>query len=209
MRLGCGGCLLTLTLLAATGTSVWGTVRALRDPGLSPARVTADDAAHAQQKIFRLIRGSATDPLVLTEGELNAVVARNLDPRDLPFNRPTIALRDGDNVEIAGHVPLAQLLADSSLRWMTALLPAAWGSRPVWLQVRAHAELEHRPRPQLQLDVRRVLIGQQRVPAVTLRLIVDPTRLRFLRVTLPDTVADLRIHSGRVVIRLTSSRERT
>jgi hypothetical protein len=198
-----------LGLLAVIGTSVWGTSRALEDPALIPPRPTAEDAAHAQQKLVRLIRGSATEPIVMSEAELNAFISRNLDARDLPFDRPIVFLRDGNAVDILGQVPLGRLLAESPFGAAAELVPRRWTSRPVWLQMRAHAQFESGPRRQLRLDVRRFAVGQQQVPALALRVMLDPARLRFLRMPLPDTVADVRIQTGRIVIRPTSSRERT
>jgi hypothetical protein len=197
-----------LGLLAVIGTSVWGTSRALEDPALIPPRPTAEDAAHAQQKLVRLIRGSATEPVVMSEAELNAFISRNLDVRDLPFDRPMVFLHDGNGVDILGQIPLGRLLAESPFGAAAELVPTRWTSHPVWLQMWAHAQFEPGPRRQLRLDVRRVAVGQQRLPALALRVILDPARLRFLRMPLPDTVADVRIQSGRIVIRPTSSRER-
>lgn len=210
MRLGCGGCLTLVIfgLLATIGTSVWGTSRVLQNPAVTPVRATAEDAARAQQKLFRLVRGSATEPVVVSEAEVNAFVSRNVERSEMPFDQPVIFLRDGDVVEIVGQVPVGRLLADSPLGAMAGLLPERWSARPVWLQVAAHARLERRPRPQLRLDVRRLALGQQRLPVLALRLLFEPARLRFVRLTVPDTVAEVRIQSGRVVIRPTSSRER-
>ena len=196
-------------LLATLGTSIWGTSRVLQNPGVPPVRTTAEDAARAQQKLFRLVRGSATDAVVVSEAEVNAFVARNVERGEMPFDQPVIFLRDGDVVEIAGQVPVGRLLADSPLSALAGALPERWSAHPVWLQVAAHARLERRPRPQLRLDVRRLSLGQQRLPVVALRLLFEPARLRFVRLSVPDTVAELRIQSGRVVIRPTSSRERT
>jgi hypothetical protein len=198
-----------LGFLATIGTSVWGTSRALRDPGVRSIRSTAEDAARAQQKLFRLVRGSARDPVVLSEAEVNAFVSRNVDLRDLPFDEPLVFLREGDVVEIVGQIPLGRLLAESPVWPVSGLLPERWSGWPVWLQVTSRVTFEREPRPRLRLDPRRVTVGQQRVPAVALRILVEPARLRFVRITLPDSVADVRTQSGRVVIRPTSSRERT
>ena len=212
MRLGCGGCLTSLVmfgLLASLGTSVWGTSRALQNPGIVPVRTTAEDATRAQQKLFRVVRGAATDPVVLSEVELNAFVSRNVDRRDLPFDQPVIFLHDGETVDIIGQMPLGRLLAESPLGLIASLLPERWRARPMWLQVGTRAEFEREPRRQLRLDVQRVTIGQQRLPAIALRLLFEPARLRFVRIAVPATVGDIRIQSGRLVIRPTSSRERT
>lgn len=197
-------------LLATIGVSFWGASRALEAPTITPVRrPTAEDAARAQQKLFRLVRGSASEPIAMSEAEINAFVSRNVDPRDLPFDRPTIVFHDGDILEIVGEVPLARLLADSPLGFVGGLLPERWRARPVWIQVAAHARLERRPRTQLRLDVQRMAIGRQRVPTLALRLLFDPARLRFVRLVVPETVTEIRIQSGRVLIRPASSRERT
>lgn len=212
MRLGCGGCLTSLVmfgLLATLGASVWGTSRALENPGIPPLRVSAEDAARAQQKLFRLIRGGGSEPLVVTEAEINAFVSRNVDRRDLPFDDPLIFLREGEAVEIVGQMPLGRLLAESPLGLLTGLMPERWRAHPVWLQVGTRAEFEREPRRQLRLHVRHVTVGQQRLPAIALRLLFEPARLRFVRIAVPATIADIRIQSGRIVIRATSSRERT
>jgi hypothetical protein len=212
VRVGCGGCLTSLVILgflAIVGTSVWGTSRALQDPAIATVAPTAEDAARAQQKLARLVRGAAREQVVLSEAELNAFVSRNVDRRDLPFDQPLIFLHDGEVLEIVGQIPLGRLLAESPLGLLAGLLPERWSARPVWLRVASRARFDRDPRPQLRLDVRRVTLGQQRVPAIALRVLFDPARLRFVRVKLPDTVGDVRIQTGRAVIRPTSSRERT
>lgn len=212
MRLGCGGCLTSLvllSLLATGGGALWGASRALEDPAIPVVRVTAEDATRAQQKLFRLLRGSAKEPVVLSEAELTAFVSRSVDQRDLPFEDPLILLHEGDVLKIVGRMPLAHLLAESPLSILAALLPARWSTRAVWLQIATRAEFEREPRRQLRLDIRRVTVGRQRLPVAALLLLLEPARLRFVRMTLPETVADVRIEAGRAVIQPTSSRERT
>ena len=212
MRVGCGGCLTSLVmlgLLATVGTSVWGTSRALQNPRIAAAPATAEDAARAQQKLFRLIRGGWKESVVISQAEINAFVSRNVDRRELPFDDPLIVLHDGDRVDVIGQLPLGRLVAESPLGSLSGLLPERWSSRPVWLQVATRAEFEREPRRQLRLDVRGVTVGQQRLPAIALRVLFEPARLRFVRVPLPETVADVRIQSGRAVIRPILSRERT
>ena len=196
-------------LLASVGTSVWGTSRALRTPAVHAVPTTAEDAARAQQKLFRVAKGGARDPVVVSEAEINAFVSRNVDRGDLPFDDPLILLHDGDGVQIVGQLPLGRLLAESPLGILSGFLPERWSSRPVWIQLETRAEFERAPRRQLRLDVRRVAVGQQRLPAIALRVLFEPARLRFIRVPLPDAVADVRIQNGRAIIRPTSSRERT
>ena len=146
---------------------------------------------------------------MVSEAEVNAFVSRNVDGRDLPFDETLILLREGDVVEVVGSIPLGRLLEESPLGLVGGLLPERWSARPVWLRVTSRAKFERQPRPQLRLDPRRVTVGRQQVPVLALRVLFEPARLRFVRMTLPDSVADVRIQSGRAVIRPTSSRERT
>jgi hypothetical protein len=47
------------------------------------------------------------------------------------------------------------------------------------------------------------------VPAFALRLVMDPSSLRLMRIALPPEVQTVRIERGRVVIQATSSPSRT
>lgn len=212
MRLGCSGCVTSIVMLGlfvSVAAGAWGTARALQDPGDPAVVSTPEDAARAQQKLFRLARGAARENVVLSEAEINAFVSRNVDPRDLPFEEPIVLLRAHDVVELAGRVSLGRLLAASPLALIADVLPAGWLARRVFLRLAAHAEFELAPRRQLRLDVREVTVGQQRLPAFTLRLLFEPASLRFVRIALPDNVADVRIESGRAVIQPISPRGRT
>jgi hypothetical protein len=61
------------------------------------------------------------------------------------------------------------------------------------------------PRRTVRLDARRVVIGRQRVPRLTLRLLLDPSSLRLTRIALPPNVHTVRVERGRVIIQTTSS----
>jgi hypothetical protein len=120
-----------------------------------------------------------------------------------------IRLRGDDLVEVTGSLPRGRLLRESPLASLADLLPAGWLERRVWLTVTTHVRLEMDPRRALRLDARRVVIGRQRVPALTLRLMLDPTSLKLTRIALPRDVQAVRIERGRAVIRTTSSPGRT
>lgn len=190
------------------GLCIWGASRAFQDPVVSLVSSTPDHAASAQQKLFRLLRGAARDPVILSEAEVNAFISRNVDPRDLPLDHPTVFLRPDDVVELVGQVSIARLLGESPAAILGAVLPSDWLTRRLWLEVAAHAEFEHEPRTQLRLAIRRVTLGRQSLPTVALRVLFEPASLRFVRVPLPATVAGVRIESGRAVIQPTSSHRR-
>jgi len=195
---------LAVGLVAVAGG--WAVLRTLQVPLIETARFAPEDGVRAQQKIFGLARrGARAGSVVLSEAELNAFVSRHLDPADLPLREPVIRLRGDDLVEIVGTAPLGRLLHESPLATLAEALPAGWLARPVWLTVAARAQISTEPRRTLRLDARRVVIGRQRVPALALRMMLDPSSLRLTRITLPSDVQAVRIERGRVVIQVSSS----
>ncbi len=213
VRLGCGGCLSTVTALLLAGLIVvgggWVVVRSLQAPDVARVAFAPEDGARAQRKIVDIARRAAAGPVVLSEAELNAFVSRHLDPNDLPLRDPVLRLRGDDTVEIAGWLPLGRLVRESPLASAADALPEAWLARRVWLTVRVRASLVAEPRRALHLDARRVVLGRQRVPAVALRLLLDPASLRLTRIAVPPDVRAVRVEPGRVLIQTVSSRERT
>jgi len=146
---------------------------------------------------------------MLTQGELNAFLARHLvEAAELPFADLALRLTDGGVVEFRGRLPLAHLVTEPPLSGLGPLLPAALLERPVWLRIRAHARVEpsltRRVRRYLRLDVREFAVGRQRLPAVLLRILLDPQTLGVLRWPLPESIEAITIEPGRVVIRLAS-----
>src|SRR2546422_8766283 len=206
-----GGCLstvvgfLAVVLVAAAGG--WVVIRLLQAPIVEPVPFSPEDGVRAQQKIVGLVRRSTrAGSVVLSEAELNAFVSRHLDPADLPLREPAIRLRGDDLVNIVGTVSLGRLLNESPLAALAEALPAGWLARPIWLTVGARGRISTEPRRALRLDARRVVIGRQRVPALVLRLMLDPSSLRLMRVTLPRHVQVARV--GRVVKTLGGERRR-
>src|SRR3989441_7975086 len=100
------------------------------------------------------------------------------------------------------------LVTEPPLSGLGHVLPAVLLERPVWLRIRAHARVEpsvtRRERRYLRLDVREFAIGRQGLPAVLLRILLDPRTLGVLRWPLPDSIEAITVEPGRVVIRLAS-----
>jgi len=185
-------------------------MRALQPPIAEAPAFTREDGLRAQQKILDLARHRVKGgPMTLSEAEINAFVSRHLDPDQLPIRQPVIRLRDGDVVEIAGTIALDKLLRESPLASLAERFPTEWLTHPVWLTVVARAETTTEPRRTLRLVPRRLRIGDQRVPAIALRLVLDPPSLRLMRIALPSQIQTVRIERGRVVIQTTSSPSRT
>jgi len=185
-------------------------MKALQPPVAEAPVFTREDGVRAQQKILDLARHRVKGgPMMLSEAEINAFVSRHLDPDQLPLRQPMIRLRDGDVVEVAGTIALGKLLRESPLAPLVEHFPTEWLARPVWLTVVARAETATEPRPILRLVPRRLRIGDQRVPAFALRLMLDPPSLRLMRIALPSQIQTVRIERGRVVIQTASPPSRT
>lgn len=193
-----------------TGAGVWAGMRALETPAVEAPRFSRDDGVRAQQKIADLARHRAkTNPVVLSEAEVNAFVSRHLDPEVLPVRDAVIRLRDGDVVEIVGTVALGRLLRESPVGTLADTLPAGWLARRIWLTIDAQPATATEPRRTLRLDARRLTVGRQPVPALMLRLVLEPASLRLMHIGLPSEVQTVRIDRGRVVIQTTSPPSRT
>jgi hypothetical protein len=212
MRLGCGGCLagvlVALGLAVVVGAALWGVVLVGQSPEIPVITVTAEDSARAQRKIFQLVnrnRNRPPTPLVFTEVEVNAIITRQLAGQ-LPVSSPVVRLLAGDSVELLGRVSARRLLTDSPLSWLSDLLPAGWGQRPVWLRIRAHAELEAGTRPRLRFEPTEFAVGRLPLPTVMVRLLLDPGTLAIFRWSLPDDVEAVTIEAGRATIQVASSR---
>jgi hypothetical protein len=210
VRLGCGGCSSTVLAFIAIAALValagWAVTHTLQAPDVEAPRFTREDGVRAQQKILDLALHRVRSGTVLfSEAEVNAFVSRHLDPTELPVRDPTIRLRDGDILEIVGTVALGRLVRESPVGALADMLPAGWLARPLWLSIAARAVMSREPRHTLRLEPRRLLLGRQRVPAFMLRLMLDPSTLRLMRIALPAEIQTLRIERGRVVIQQATS----
>ncbi|MEX2147266.1 MAG: hypothetical protein WED01_09670 [Candidatus Rokuibacteriota bacterium] len=212
MRLGCGGCLagvlIALGLAVLLGAAAWGAVLLRQAPDVPVVVAGPEDSARAQQKVFQLVsrgRRKPAGPVVFTEAEVNALVSRQLAGQ-LPLSSPVVKLLAGDSVELFGRVPARRLLVDSPLSWLSELLPAGWGTREVWLRIRAHATVEAGARRRLRFEPSEFAVGRLPLPTVLVRLLLDPGTLAIFRWSLPEDVEAVTIEPGRATIRVASSR---
>jgi len=205
---GCSGCLVAAVSLGIVALAVGGAVgagtRMLAKPRAATLPpTTAADGARAQQKIFDVARASRlAQPVTLSEAEVNALLARHLvEARGVRLNTLGVRLIGGDRVELTGQAPLRQLLDEAGLAGVAGVLPARWLEHPMWVHVGARTHVSAGPRRQLSLDVEDFAVGRQRLPARSLRLLLDPAAVGLLRWPLPEHVHDVTIEPGRVVIR--------
>ena len=211
MKLGCTGCLSALVVLAIAVVTLGAVLgvggRMLRQPTITPILTTAEDGSRAQQKIYDLTRRrrAAAETVAITEAEVNALLTRHLvEARGVQLGAPSIRLLGGDRVEITGYRPLSRVLEELSLAALGGLLPSGWREHPIWFRIGAHVRVEERPPRHLQLNVDAVMVGRQRVPAMALRLLLDPGGVGLLRWPLSSHIESVTIEPGRAVIRTAS-----
>lgn len=218
MRLGCGCLVGTLLVVSLAGGLGWGLFQILQRPGIAVSVPTAEDGRRAQEKIYEIVGregrsgGVSRVPIVLSEAELNAFLARHLgEAADLPISALTVRLEGNGLVGVAGLVPLKHLLGEAPLTALVDLLPTRWVERPVWLRIRTRVRVERGTsgRRYLRLDVREFALGRQRLPAMLPRLVLDPATLYLLRWPLPEGIAGVTVEKGRVLLRPASSPPRT
>lgn len=205
MRVGCG-CLVGVVLVVAAVAGLgWATFNILQTPDLRPATVTVADSQRAQEKIYSIVarnapRGSA---VTLTEAEINAFLARNLG--DLAVADLRVALVTDGTARLTGRTTLGAVLTEVPLSTMRDVLPSGWLGRPVWLELDTTPRVETaNGRRFLRLDVRSFRVGRQTLPALLVRLVLDPATARVLRFGLPEHVESVTVEPGRAVIRIAS-----
>lgn len=207
-RLGCFGCLTILAFTTCTAGVTWGVYQVTRAPDIAGAPTAPTDGLSAQQKIFEVIRRTAdrrSRTVVLSEREVNAFLSRHLaESPDLPLRNLAVRLLSDGRADIAGLIPLRQLLASAPFSAIAAVLPPSWLDQRVWLAVRARITLDdtggaREPR-RLRVDVERFWLGRLPLPEVMLRVLLDPVALRLLRWPLPEAIHGVRVEPGRLII---------
>jgi hypothetical protein len=209
MRLGCSGCFVVVAFVMALAAGGWGAVKMLDAPATLPVSATAADSASAQQKLYTALRrGTAAEPVTLTEREVNALISRNLDT-DTDLSGLSFRLVNRDTVELLGRVPIGRVVAEIPAARRIPL-PGSWQRRLLWVRARGTPRVEEAgpalstARRYVTLDVDAAWIGRLRLPVTLLRVVLNPETLRLLRWRAPGALQELRVEPGRVIIRVAS-----
>ena len=206
MRLGCGCLLVCVLAVVLVGGLGWGIYQASLEPPFPRRDPHPADAQRAQEKIYAVVSHSRPRgrPVELTENEVNAFLARNVvEIADLPLSDLRVSLSERDRVRLAGRTSIGGLVTEPPLATLRDLIPTSWLSGRVWLQLVATPRIERTGgrRRYLRLEVEEFAIGRQRLPAILVRLMLDPTTARLLRWPMPETVDEITIGEGRAVVR--------
>jgi len=140
MRVGCLGCLGLTVLLVGVGIVVGGglvfSTSIFNLPEQIPTEEwTTGDGQRAQQKILEIVRrdtgkSSRTGPLIFTEREINAFLARHLEESGRMHFSPLLVKLNPGGVVIQGKTQLKALLRGVPFNYVAQLLPASQSNRP-------------------------------------------------------------------------------
>lgn len=213
MKFGCLGCFLLLLILAvvlAGGAVALFFGGAIFDmPPLPRTDHTPSDGYRAQQKLFEIVlrdanRSSLREPVVITQRELNAFLARHLEESEgIPLSPLVVRLSPG-TVEVKGKTILRNLFKGFPVYLLPDYLPTSTIDRPVWVTVRGTVEVE-RPsasseREYGRLQVTDFSLGGQDLGPWILTLLLGQAERTPLRWPLPVIVETITIEEGRLVI---------
>jgi len=214
MRFGCFGCLVLLVaflvVIVAAAGFIFLSGNMGTPPDVQPTRFTRADGFSAQRKLYELVlresgRSTRTDPVILSEAEVNAFLANHLtEAASLPFS-PLIVRFEGGQLELRGQTVLRNLLQGPPFPQLMPYLPAAHLDQTVWVTVRGRFIIDH-PRTKggrtyARVEVSEFALGKQPVGRWLLRLMLGPAGSKLLRFQVPTIVDSVQIEERRVMIR--------
>jgi hypothetical protein len=204
MRTGCGcGCVTVVLAAVAVSASLWFAWGVFDRPPTAYQVGSAAEGRRAQQKLFGVTTGTGRSTVTMSEGELNALLARHVSNDQMPVADAGVRLVGNGVAEITGRLPLHGLFGDSAGVVLRAL-PEGWARQPVWIQLRGQVRLEagaaRDARRRLRLDVDSMRIGRHRVPVAILTVLPEGPILRATRWPVPAAVDTVVIEPGRVIV---------
>jgi hypothetical protein len=212
MRLGCFGCLFLIVALLIVVVVVLGVVflstNLLSAPQVRPVPFSKGDGYAAQQKLFEVAlrqsgRSSRRDPIVLTEPEANAFLARHLDQAGVPLS-PIVVRFAGGHLTAQGQTALRNLFKGPPF---TQILPYISDKRLdqlVWVTVRARIRVEGGfgagSSRYGNVEVIDFVLGKQPLGSFLLSILMGPSGGGLLQWPVPSVVDDIQIREGQLVI---------
>lgn len=210
MRFGCLGCFVLILILAVVlvggATALFFAGSIFDIPTVPQAPYTASDGYRAQEKLFELVlrdsgRSPRREPLLITERELNAFLARHLEEREgIPFS-PLVVKLTPDTMDIQGQTTLKNLFKGFPFYLLADYLPASTMDRPVWVTVRGTIRLDREKgrasRESGQLEVSGFSLGSQDMGPWLLPFLLGRERLRW---QVPAVVNKIKIEDGVMLI---------
>jgi hypothetical protein len=209
VRLGCVGCLVVvvgvlIVVVAALGV-IFLSTNIFSTPDVRPVAFTKTDGHTAQQRLFELLsrqsrRSSRRDPVVITEAEANAFLARHLEQAGLPLSPIMLRFSQGQ-FTAQGQTPLRNLFKGPPLSYVVPYITDRRFDQPVWVTVRGRVRVEGGSGDRHgEVDVAEFVLGRQPLGSFLLWVLLGPTGGGILKWPVPAVVDEIRIGDRQVSI---------
>ena len=214
MKLGCAGCLILFVglmfLAVVAGGFLFLSGNIFEEPRFSPVEWLRADASSARSKLAEVVQrdvghSGRQDPILLSEREVNALVALHLtETAGLRFDPFAIKLTKGQFV-LQGRTTIGDLLQGPPFAQLAPQLPVAQLARPIWITARGDISVEPGEpggRPgRARVDLTEFSLGKQPVGSWPFSIVMGPAGSRLLKWTVPGALRDVEIDDRRLVIR--------
>jgi hypothetical protein len=214
MKMGCAGCLIVLIVLGfiaiVAGGFVFLSGNIFEEPRSEALEWSRSDASSARAALREVLLRDAgqsgrQDPVLLSEREINALVARHLtETAGLRFDPFAIRLTQGQ-FRLQGRTLLRSLLQGPPFAQLAAYLPPSQLDRPIWITVRGYLAIqpgEPGVRPgQARVVLTEFDLGRQPVGNWPFTVVMGSAGAGLLKWQVPGTVRDVDIQDRRVIIR--------
>ena len=214
MKLGCAGCLILIVALTFFAVLAGGFLflsgNIFEEPHFEVLDWSRADASAARYKLSEIIQrdtgqSGRKDPIVLSEREINALLARHLsETAGLRFDPFATRLTQGQFL-LQGRTVVRSLLQGPPFAQLAGYLPAAQLDQPIWLSVRGYIALqpgEPGGKPgRARVMLTEFNLGRQPVGSWPFSVAMGPAGSRLLTWPVPGALRDIDIEDRRVVIR--------
>ncbi len=214
MKMGCAGCLTFLVVLIFLATLIGGffflSGNIFGEPHFEALDWSRGDASAARSRLHEIIlrdtgQSGRQDPIMLSEREINALVARHLaEAAGLRFEPFAVRLVQGQFL-LQGRTVLRSLLQGPPFAQLAAYLPASQLDRRIWITVRGYISVQP-GEPGGKLGRARVMLteftlGKQPVGNWPFSAVMGRAGSGLLAWPVPGAMRDVDIEERRVVIR--------
>ena len=214
MKLGCAGCLIlgiAVTFLAVlAGAFFFLSGNIFEELHFEVLDWSRSDASAVRGKLHEIVqrdtgRSGRQDPIILSEREISALVARHAaETAGLRFEPFAMRLVQGQ-FRLQGRTVLRSLLQGPPFAQLAAYLPASQLDRPIWITVRGYIAVQPgepgRKPGQASVALTEFNLGTQPIGNWPFSAVMGSAGAGLLKWQVPGTLRDVEIEDRRVVIR--------
>lgn len=214
MKMGCAGCLILMIVVTFIAVLVGGffflSGNIFEVPRFEPLEWNRSDASAARTTLREIMlrdagKSGRQDPVLLTEREINGLVARHLaETAGLRFDPFAIRLTQGQFF-LQGRTIFGTLLQGPPFAQLATYLPATLLGQPIWITVRGYIAVQPgvpggKP-GQASVVLTEFDLGRQTVGSWPFSVVMGSKGTGLLKWQVPGTLREVNIEDRRVVIR--------